>query len=460
MANKPISIPIQHIPPKSRAITSVGDKTTEAAARLFPKEPTLSFAVEDGLDLEPLADAFKASRWSDEEAAKIVTLLADRIGDKKEANIKTLATWVLQHPNDSEQVSECLLTIPPPEIEIIKVLSRAGSQKVVFLATWRLTQNEIVLKKVIASTDATEKILDRELRSHPLNMVHPNIIETYILRNVENQAFLVEKKLPEVLSDRWTSNGVHEAANLLFDIGKAVKFLHDKGLVHGDIKPDNIGKNRDTYVLLDFGICREAAAFTADVTPTGSLRTRAPELLVDKSSPREPAKVDVWALGATVYNSIKQRFPLIRADEKIPRISKPAERAKFEQILQARVSQDWDQWLDFSDIPEAIGALLRRMLEKDPERRITAREITEMAKADLSAFIRTEGVRGEAATRFSPSEELLQIDQYLHSLPSMARLLPSTRRQQLVDRLENLKKAVGFGTEEKGKIDDLFKSLV
>ena len=372
----------------------------------------------------------------------------------------TLSRWVLQHPNDSEQVAECFLTIPPQEIEIIKVLSRAGSQKVVFLATWRLTQNEVVLKKVIASTDATERILDRELRSHPLNMVHPNIIETYILRNIANQAFLVERKLPEVLSDGWASNGIHEAANLLFDIGKAVKFLHDKGLVHGDVKPDNIGKNRDTYVLLDFGICREASAYTADVTPTGSLRTRAPELLLDNSSPRDPMKVDVWALGATVYNSIKKRFPLIAGDQRIPRISTPVERGEFEQMLRLRVTEEWDHWVDFRDIPDSIGVLLRKMLERDPNKRISAKEVTDEAKVELSAFIRSEGVRGEAATRFSPSEELQQVDQYLHSLVGMPRLLPATRRHQLGDRLAELKKAVGFGPDELARIDELSKTLV
>ena len=55
--------------------------------------------------------------------------------------------------------------------------------------------------------------------------------------------------------------------------------MHQLGLVHGDIKPDNIGKKEGRFVLLDFGICRSAEKFTADTTATGSLRTRAPELL-------------------------------------------------------------------------------------------------------------------------------------------------------------------------------------
>src|SRR3954447_5975902 len=71
------AITIQQIPPKARAIISVGDKTTAAAIELFARDTPLLFGDDDdGLDLEPLAHAFKAAKWSDEEAAKVVALFA------------------------------------------------------------------------------------------------------------------------------------------------------------------------------------------------------------------------------------------------------------------------------------------------------------------------------------------------------------------------------------------------
>jgi len=459
MKNQPnkTTTSFERIPPKSRSITSIGDQTTNAAVLLFPKNDQLlldNSHVDDGLDLDPLTDAFKQGKWTDAEAANVVSAYASLINEGKIIDVKTLARWVFHHPNDSEQTIECLNTSPPDEIEIIKVLSRAGSQKVVFLATWRLTQADVVLKKVIANTEATERILSRELRAHPMNMVHQNIIETYILKNSANESFLVEKKLSDVLYDGWRSKGIHEAANLLFDIGKALKFLHDKGLVHGDVKPDNLGKRGESYVLLDFGICREKAAYTPESTPTGSLRTRAPELLMGNTL-EEPEKVDVWALGATVYNSIKGRFPLIPESEKIPRISTPEQRSQFEQVLKARVENEWDKWVNFEDIPDSIGSILKRMLEKDPSIRISAKEVIEHAKGDLYAFIRSVSVYGEASARFSPVEELSQINQYLNSYKDMAGLLPLTKKKTIQDRLVELGKAVGFGDEERRTISRL-----
>ena len=172
-------------------------------------------------------------------------------------------------------------------------------------------------------------------------MKHPNIIETYYLTNNDNEGFFIEEYLPEVLNDEWNSNGIHEAANLLYNIGSALDELHQLNKVHGDVKPDNIGKRGENYILLDFGICRNIEEFTNDITATGSLRTRAPELLAINKYDGDPTKADVWALGATVFNAIVGHFPLFEKGEKPPRITKPEERINFEQILKRRAEQEW-----------------------------------------------------------------------------------------------------------------------
>ena len=93
-------------------------------------------------------------------------------------------------------------------------------------------------------------------------MGHPNIIETHCLTNNQGEKFLAEELLPIVLNDDWTSSGVQEAANLLYDISSALNYIHEElKLVHGDIKPDNIGNKDGRYILLDFGICRSIKSF-------------------------------------------------------------------------------------------------------------------------------------------------------------------------------------------------------
>jgi serine/threonine protein kinase len=134
-----------------------------------------------------------------------------------------------------------------------------------------------------------------------------------------------------VLNDGWTSKGIEEAANLLRDIASALAFIQGKQLVHGDVKPDNIGFEDGRYILLDFGICRSEEAFSEDSTPTGSLRTRAPELLLGIQTHSHAS--DLWALGATVYNAVTGRFPLLDVGEQPPRVSDGSRRKVFEKAL-------------------------------------------------------------------------------------------------------------------------------
>ena len=196
----------------------------------------------------------------------------------------------------------------------------------------------------------------RELRSNPLTLKHPNIIETHLLRNAKNESFLVEQWIPDVLRDDWLCEGIEEAANLLYNLADAVAFLHNEGLVHGDIKPDNIGKQNDAFILLDFGICRPVEEFTGEATATGSLRTRAPELLTDGSYV-DPKKVDVWAIGATVFNFLERRFPLIDRGEYIPRLTELEKRAAFQAELVRRVGAEWDSRIAFSSTPSQCDVL-------------------------------------------------------------------------------------------------------
>src|SRR5262249_17402572 len=147
---------------------------------------------------------------------------------------------------------------------------------------------------------------------------------------------------PGVLGDGWRAGGIQEAANLLNDIGHALVYLYGElGLVHGDIKPANIGRKGGSYILLDFGICRRACEFKGDATATGSLRTRAPELFLTDKYPH-PDKADVWSLGATVFNAVVGRFPFVDEGESVPRVSKPAEREAFEAVLKKRILEQWD----------------------------------------------------------------------------------------------------------------------
>lgn len=279
-------------------------------------------------------------------------------------------------------------------------------------------------------------------------MEHRNIIETHFLSNSKGETFLVERRLPEVLYDNWRSRGVEEAANLLRDIASALAFLQQKRFVHGDIKPDNIGFEDGRYILLDFGICRSEEEFSENSTPTGSLRTRAPELLTGEACHSHTC--DLWALGATVFNAITGRFPLFDVGELPPRISKPEQREGFEAMLAERAGKQYDQRVRVQEVYEPLRPILTKMLDRNPANRGTAKEIVELCQAELAAFLRTS----EGPSNFSPADELDQMYRYLPGA-DILKLMSSRQRHDLKETLDKLRQNKGLSSEQSRKVAEL-----
>lgn len=391
--------------------------------------------LDDAEQLELRTLAGRLTDWSDAAAAPVVEefLVARRKGRSVDA--ATTGAWLLSHPNDTQAVLDCMSVDPPAEIRILRLLSRAGSQKLVFLATWRLTLRKVVLKRPLPPQEQAAEVLSRESQTHPLSLSHPNIIETFLIPNATGEVFLVEEHLPVILSDDYHVQGVEEAANLLFDVANALAYLHDTlQLVHGDVKPDNIGKRRENYVLLDFGICRPRDQFLS-ATPTGSLRTRAPELLLDAAY-ADPNKVDVWALCATVFNAFAGRFPLLEGGEDPPRVSEPERRAAFIPVLAARARDEYTKRVNLELVPDPLRDVLERGLEPAPARRATARDLRDLAASTLALYLRAS-VSSLGAT-FSPREEVAQYQTEYGADAARLRFMPWPTRQAFRARLTNL----------------------
>lgn len=457
MTTTPDGFDLQGLPAGAYAVAALGDECRDLMLRWFGvrrqdlmvgslHEAELSDALRE------FARALDQARWSDLEAVKVVEAFLKRAAERQQVSASSLRRWILSHPNYAAAVLDCMSVTPPSELTILRLLSRAGSQKLVFLATWELTQRQVVVKKLLGAPDVAAKIVGRETQAHPLSMEHPNIIETHVLRNNSGESFLVEEHLPVILSDAWRAPGIEEASNLMFDVAIALVYLHESlRRVHGDIKPDNIGKRGRNYVLLDFGICRPVHEFTPEATATGSLRTRAPEVLDVGSYAGDPKKVDVWALGATVFNTLVGRFPLFQFDESPPRVSHPEERLQFERLLRERV-----QSMTAVDLRGVESEPMRRALECalafNPEERGSARELVDLAKELLAPFIRSI----DQLHQFSPLEELEQLRRHFPR-QELVDLLPTNVRHDLASRLKQLQTYPAWTDERRTTIDELLR---
>jgi eukaryotic-like serine/threonine-protein kinase len=187
------------------------------------------------------------------------------------------------------------------------------------------------------------KTLNEKLRQHPdfakferqfqdearrlATCVHPNIVRVSDFFIEDGLPYMVMEYIPgETLGEAYVMAGIplQEPTGIHFirQIGAALEVVHTNGLLHRDIKPDNIILRRGTQevVLIDFGIARE---FNSGVrqTHTGMVSEGySPIEQYLSQAPRSPA-TDVYGLAATLYTLLTAQLPmpaLLRDREKMP----------------------------------------------------------------------------------------------------------------------------------------------
>ena len=151
-------------------------------------------------------------------------------------------------------------------------------------------------------------------RSVLLRLRHPGIVPLRdLVAEGDVLGLVMELVEGRDLRTRLTSDGPlpePQAARLVADVAGALAYAHSQGVVHRDVKPENILLARDRPVLTDFGIARlvASAATSGDGMVLGTPAYLAPELAT--GSPPSPA-VDVYACGVLLYELITGRPPFV-----------------------------------------------------------------------------------------------------------------------------------------------------
>ena len=270
-------------------------------------------------------------------------------------------------------------------------LSHNGKQKLVFRAKWKPIQR-VVIVKYHRDEKRRAELTEMEMVAHPLSLSHPNVVETHVVGSTP-ELFLVENEVTALKNDRHLQ-GMDEAVTLLCHIARALSFLQRKDYIHADIKPENLGLDRDRFILMDFGVCKKLDKFDRATDEAGTVRTRAPEVLA-KSSPRS-FKSDLWSLAASLFRILTKRFPLVLEDEEA-RLDK--EESFRDQLTNAAVERatDREKWnRDFwthecwKAVPpplQRLEPLMRRMLELDPDKRIGADEVVRCCEEEFAPYL-------------------------------------------------------------------------
>ena len=152
-----------------------------------------------------------------------------------------------------------------------------------------------------------ERFLTEALIGQRLN--HPNIVRVHgLIREFEvtRPALVMELVEGESLKDRLLSevaiNDLGEALRILRAVGEALRYAHENGVIHRDVKPSNILLAKDgTVKLTDFGVAR-TELFDSALTQTGELLGSfgyiAPEVLEGEEA---TAQSDIYSLGVVAF---------------------------------------------------------------------------------------------------------------------------------------------------------------
>ncbi|KAI5119303.1 hypothetical protein M0805_008218 [Coniferiporia weirii] len=204
------------------------------------------------------------------------------------------------------------------------VLKAHGGYCDVFIGRW-LRNGECIYKVAIKrlrvhiqSDRDFAKFLANEIRVWS-KLGHCNILPLL--------GYVVEGEYPSLISE-WMEDGTvsryiieHpecDVLTMILGIAEGLKYLHDEGVIHSDIKADNVLVSRSGVPrICDFGISRMLAAsqtFGGASTQTGgirgSVRWMAIELLVISDPPaKHSTQSDIWAFGMTVYELLTRTLP-------------------------------------------------------------------------------------------------------------------------------------------------------
>jgi serine/threonine-protein kinase len=196
----------------------------------------------------------------------------------------------------------------------------SGGMATVYLATDQRHRRSVALK-VLRPELAAEMGTERFLREIEIaaSLHHPHILPLYDSGEAEGFLYYV---MPHVDGESIRERLVREhelpipfATQVIGEIADALAYAHARGVVHRDIKPDNVMLSGRHALVMDFGVAKAVsdAAVSAALTTAGvSLGTpayMAPEQAA--ADPNVDARADIYSLGALAYELLAGRPPFI-----------------------------------------------------------------------------------------------------------------------------------------------------
>ncbi len=283
------------------------------------------------------------------------------------------------------EIYERLTEATTGRYDITRELGRGG-MAIVFLGYQQSLERQIAIKVLLPflayDTELVERFL-REARTQG-SLDHPSIIKVYEVHSEGGLTFFTMpyvsgRSLRTLLQDD-PQPPLLQVKRYLCQAADALAYAHRRGVIHRDIKPDNmvLDQDRDCVIITDFGIAKALAAETTLTTP-GDLLGTPQYMSPEQGEGRQDldGRADQYSLGLIAYEMIAGRRPF-QADN----LAELMYKHRFEEPDSLDVLRP--------DVPWALRLAVMRAINKDREDRFPTMEsfhaAIEACAAELEAI--------------------------------------------------------------------------
>jgi serine/threonine protein kinase len=272
------------------------------------------------------------------------------------------------------------------EYELLEELGRGG-MAIVYRARDKHLEREVAIKLLPFSLAFDAEFVERFTREArtAAQLEHPNIISIYRVGKTGRVIYFVMKyirggSLSRVLAERKTLTPP-EIRKLLMEVGSALGYAHTRGIVHRDIKPDNIMFDEfGACVVTDFGIAK--AGTSSRLTGTG-MSIGTPHYMSPEQARAQSidGRSDLYSLGVVAYQALVGEVPYDGEDSfaigykhimepiPVPLLDTSDERRLFEVVKRLIQKDPLDRFQKAED--------LLKLLEGQPSAVVAQRRVTQ-----------------------------------------------------------------------------------